>query len=103
MIVLNDNQILLSNVISTKQFKLYNEIILVLGHDKLIFCLTVAHTSIFNPPHQTFFLENQCMKPFFLSFYKGLTSSNYFYIFLFDSSFSLFLHLFINLDLHLSV
>ena len=44
-----------------------------LGHDKLIFCLADAHASIFNPPHQMLLLENQCMKPFFLSFYKVLT------------------------------
>ena len=35
------------------------------GHDKLVFCLAVAHTSIFNPQHQAFLLESQCMKPFF--------------------------------------
>ena len=28
------------------------------------FCLAVAHTSVFDPPRQTFLLENQHMKPF---------------------------------------
>ena len=67
----------------------------LLGHDKLIFCSVVAHASLFNPPRQTFLLENQRMKHFFLSFYKVLTWSKYFYIFLFNSSFTNSLSLFI--------
>ena len=54
----------------------------------MIFCLAVAHASNFDPPRQTFLIENQRIKPFFLSFYKVRTWSNYFYIFLFDSSFT---------------
>ena len=73
------------------------------GHDKLIFCLAVAHASIFDPPRQAFLLENQRLKPFFLSFYKVLTWSKYFYIFLFDSPFTNSLSSLINPDLRLSV
>ena len=66
-----------------------------LGHNKLIFCSVVAHASFFNPPRQTFLLENQRMERFFLSFYKVLNWSKYFYIFLFHCSFTNSLSLFI--------
>ena len=75
-----------------------------LGHDKLIFCLAVAHASTSNPERQTFLLENQRMKTFFFPSTKFLLEANIFTSFcLILPLLTLFLYSFINLDLHLSV
>ena len=64
----------------------------------------VAHTSIFDPPRQTFLLENEAHEAFFFPSTKFLLEANILASFcLIFPLQTLFLHSFINFDLHLSL
>ena len=40
-----------------RDYSKHFELLLFLGHDKMIFCLAATHTSVFKTPCQAFFLD----------------------------------------------